>query len=55
MSHMFSAVIDALWWAQAHVVLGMGAVFILIVVATYWPSRRQGVEECGLIPLRDDQ
>ena len=41
-------------WLQLHSVIAMIAVFALIVVSAYWPSRRAAIERNGMIPLRDD-
>jgi len=42
-------------WLRDHSLLGMFAVFVVIVVATYWPGRRADIERDGQIPLRDDR
>jgi cbb3-type cytochrome oxidase subunit 3 len=32
----------------------MTAVFVLIVVSTYWPGRKKKIEQQGRIPFEDD-
>jgi len=46
---------DIVCWVQLHSVIAMLAVFGLIVITTYWPGRRGGLERLGAIPLRDDE
>jgi cbb3-type cytochrome oxidase subunit 3 len=41
-------------WLQLHSVLAMIVVFLLLVIATYWPGRRAEIERNGMIPLQDD-
>jgi cbb3-type cytochrome oxidase subunit 3 len=47
--------LDVVRWLQLHSILGMVAVFSLIVILTYWPGRRTSHERNGMIPLRDDR
>jgi cbb3-type cytochrome oxidase subunit 3 len=42
-------------WMQHHVILLMFAVFVLVVIVTYWPGRRTEFEHAGRIPLDDDR
>jgi cbb3-type cytochrome oxidase subunit 3 len=49
--HNFHAVIS---WVQLHAVIAMIVVFGLIIISSYWPSRRAAIERNGMIPLRDD-
>lgn len=49
-----TAVLQAFQWASHYSVALMTAVFIMIVVATYWPSRRRTIEQQGRIPFKDD-
>jgi cbb3-type cytochrome oxidase subunit 3 len=42
-------------WAEHHVILLMFAVFLLILITTYLPSRRKEMEHAGRIPLDDDR
>lgn len=46
--------LHALQWLSHYSVALMTAVFILIVVSTYWPSRRKSMEKRGWIPFGDD-
>lgn len=41
-------------WLEHYSVVLMAVVFIGIVIATYWPGRRAGIEEQGRILLEDD-
>ncbi|PPQ27311.1 cbb3-type cytochrome c oxidase subunit 3 [Rhodopila globiformis] len=43
-----------LQWLGHYSVVPMTLVFVLIVAATYWPSRKRKVEEQGKIPFKDD-
>ncbi len=43
-----------LQWLEHYSVVGMTVVFLLIVVSTYWPSRKTEIEQQGRIPLEDD-
>jgi cbb3-type cytochrome oxidase subunit 3 len=45
---------DIVLWLRLHSVIGMTAVFGLIVIATYWPGRRAAIEQDADIPLRDE-
>jgi cbb3-type cytochrome oxidase subunit 3 len=40
-------------WMQHNSIVLMLAVFLLILVTTYWPGRRSGIEKAGRIPLED--
>ncbi len=42
-------------WAQHYGIVAVVAVFVLIFVTTYWPARRERVEQLGRIPLEDDR
>jgi cbb3-type cytochrome oxidase subunit 3 len=42
-------------WLQHYGLVAMVAVFVLIFVTTYWPSRKSQVERLGRIPLDDDE
>jgi cbb3-type cytochrome oxidase subunit 3 len=50
--HIFNIVVA---WLQLHSVIGMTAVFALLVLATYWPGRRAAIERNATIPLQDDR
>jgi cbb3-type cytochrome oxidase subunit 3 len=41
-------------WLGHYSVVPMTLVFVLIVVATYWPSRKTEIEQQGRIPFKDD-
>ena len=43
-----------LQWLQHYSVVMMTVLFVVIVVATYWPSRKAKIEQQGRIPLEDD-
>ena len=36
-------------------IVGVGLVFIMILLTTYWPGRKAHVERNGFIPLEDDR
>lgn len=42
-------------WMQHHSIVLMMAVFVLIVVTTYWPGRKRSMERNGQIPLQDER
>ena len=42
-------------WLQQHSILFMVAVFVMIVVTTFWPGRKARFERDGRIPLQDDR
>ncbi len=46
---------QAVLWLRLHSVIGMTAVFALIVIVTYWPGRKDTIEREGMIPLNDDR
>jgi cbb3-type cytochrome oxidase subunit 3 len=46
---------DLIQWLQQYGIVPVVAVFVLIVLATYWPSRRQQMERNARIPFADDQ
>ncbi len=41
-------------WLEHYSVVIMMAVFVLIVLSTYWPTRKKQIEHQGRIPLEDD-
>ena len=47
--------ITVLMWLQHHWIVPVIAVFILIVLTTYWPGRKSQIERYGRIPLEDDR
>jgi len=46
---------DIVLWLMARSVVLVLAVFVLLVVTTYWPGRRSRFERDAMIPLRDDR
>ena len=46
---------EIILWLRIHSVLAMSAVFLLLVIVTYWPGRRASIERNGMIPLNDDR
>jgi cbb3-type cytochrome oxidase subunit 3 len=45
---------SVLQWLGHYSVVPMTIVFVLIVVATYWPGRKATLEQQGRIPFKDD-
>nr|WP_294500932.1 cbb3-type cytochrome c oxidase subunit 3 [uncultured Rhodopila sp.] len=43
-----------LQWIEHYSVVPMTLFFVVIVVATYWPGRKQEIEKQGRIPFEDD-
>jgi cbb3-type cytochrome oxidase subunit 3 len=41
-------------WIEHYSVVLMTVVFLSIVAATYWPGRKDKIEQQGRIPLGDD-
>jgi cbb3-type cytochrome oxidase subunit 3 len=41
-------------WVEHYSVVIMTVVFVAIVVSTYWPGRKEKIEQQGHIPLEDD-
>lgn len=50
-----SQIMTVLHWIKLHSVVPMLAVFVLIVVTTFWPGRRTRFERDSRIPLDDDR
>jgi cbb3-type cytochrome oxidase subunit 3 len=48
-------IIAAIQWLGQYSVVPVTAVFVLMVVATYWPGRRREMERNARIPLDDDR
>jgi len=46
---------DIMIWLMAHSIIAVGLVFLLVIVATYWPGRRARFQRDAMIPLRDDR
>ena len=47
---------DALvMWLQHNSIVLVFAVFVLILLTTYWPGRKSQIERHGRIPLDDDR
>lgn len=42
-------------WLQHHSVIMMGAVFIMILVTTFWPGSKATFDKAAHIPLDDDR
>jgi cbb3-type cytochrome oxidase subunit 3 len=42
-------------WLQQHSILFMVAVFVMILVTTFWPGRKARFERDGRIPFQDDR
>ena len=42
-------------WLQHNWIVAVVAVFVLIVITTYWPGRKSQIERHGKIPLEDDR
>ena len=42
-------------WLQHYWIAAVFAVFLLIVLTTYWPGRKSQIERHGRIPLEDDR
>ena len=42
-------------WLQHNWIVPVFAVFVLIVLTTYWPGRKSQIERHGRIPLEDDR
>ncbi len=42
-------------WMQQHAIVPVFLVFVLVVLTTYWPGRRQAMERHARIPLDDDR
>jgi cbb3-type cytochrome oxidase subunit 3 len=49
-----SVLIDAAHWFQAHSILAMLAIFVLLGVWVYAPSRKSSMEQFARIPLEDE-
>ncbi len=47
--------LQILQWIQHHSVVLMLAVFLLLVISTFWPGRRAGFDRDSRIPLEDDR
>jgi len=48
-------IMDLIQWVRTYSVVPMLAVFLLIVIAAYWPRQKARIERNGLIPLQDDR
>jgi cbb3-type cytochrome oxidase subunit 3 len=46
---------DVVTWLTKYSIVPMVIIFVLIVVFTFWPSRKRRVERDGQIPFRDDR
>jgi cbb3-type cytochrome oxidase subunit 3 len=45
---------DAVGWLQRNSIIPVVVVFSMLLVWTYWPGRKAGIERNGQIPLNDD-
>ncbi len=48
-------IMSIILWLQHHSILWMFAVFVLLVVTTFWPGRQSRFDRDGHIPLEDDR
>ena len=46
---------DLVMWLMAHSIVFVGAVFLLLIAATFWPGRRAKFQRDAMIPLQDDR
>jgi cbb3-type cytochrome oxidase subunit 3 len=49
------SLMDVIVWMMRYSIVGVGLVFIMILLTTYWPGRKAGLERNGCIPLDDDR
>jgi cbb3-type cytochrome oxidase subunit 3 len=49
------SLMDLIVWLMRYSVVGVGLVFALILITTYWPGRKARIERNGCIPLEDDR
>jgi cbb3-type cytochrome oxidase subunit 3 len=42
-------------WLEHNSIVPVFAVFLAIVLTTYWPGRKSSIERNGRIPLDDDR
>jgi cbb3-type cytochrome oxidase subunit 3 len=42
-------------WLMRYSVVGVGLVFLMILLTTYWPGRKARIERNGCIPHDDDR
>jgi hypothetical protein len=49
------SVMDLIVWLMRYSIVGVGLVFSLILITTYWPGRKSRIERNGFIPLEDDR
>ena len=49
------SLMDLIVWLMRYSVVGVGLVFVMILLTTYWPGRKAQVERNGRIPLEDDR
>jgi cbb3-type cytochrome oxidase subunit 3 len=45
---------NAIVWVEHNSIVVVLAVFLLILITTYWPGRKSQIERHGRIPLDDD-
>ena len=49
------AIMPIIQWLQHNSIVLMFGVFTLMLVTTYWPGRKPGIEQNGRIPLEDER
>jgi len=42
-------------WLMRYSIVGVGLVFLMILLTTFWPGRKARIERHGCIPLEDDR
>ena len=47
-------IVALMQWLMQYSIVPVMAVFVLMVVATYWPGRKQEMEHNARIPFDDD-
>jgi cbb3-type cytochrome oxidase subunit 3 len=48
-------ILSLIVWTQQHFLVPVLLVFLLVVVTTYWPGRRQSMEHDARIPFDADR
>jgi cbb3-type cytochrome oxidase subunit 3 len=48
-------IMELIQWVRTYSTVPMLAMFLLIVIAAYWPREKARIECHGLIPLQDDR
>ena len=47
--------INLIVWLQHAWIVSIFAVFLLVLITTYWPGRKSRIERHGRIPLEDER